>query len=613
MRDIKIPQMSKTSLRIPYFKVHIGSREGYRVTADVPTAGVGGIMSAATEIANKATAIVKQGKINTTEKITKFLEKYITKVEVSETMDGPEQFTIEIKDPEMNWMFNEQLFLGRQIMVDMGYWQGGELKWRPKAEGFMNQMEYTFPEDGVPRLILRGFGMIWDVLNKTQESFDITITSVLPDGEEWVEGPARAKGYYPSIVKFLQQVGLRFGLVAIPGLTMPKNLDAQVLRVAGTINVGGRVILPQVPFTKPPASLDLSAGGIEIPKPYRVQSSGQNTWNGFLRSMADELGCVFLPKGRYIRFYPAAWINAAVMQGDTIRETISEYEKQLPNETLPDIREALKKQIATLKEEEKKQNILASQGYTDGEEDLKELHYRYGMKNLLSFAPKLTDLNTSGYMAMALDPDTGAISFATSAEPSEAGTYSTTQMNFNKTDKEKITEQAGIKLENPKTVSKATSDELAKANIGPELTAEEQNYQKLRLNQITGIGPKNEVELQGMTDATFRKWMWFTEASATAIGEIDYTVGIPVMVRGLGYQTDNGKVCGRWFVFKVTHRIQAGKDYICEFQLKRYWQFPQEMDRGEAATNDYQTPQSIGTELGTAPRRVIQDVTKLPG
>lgn len=491
------------------------------------------------------------------------LNASIEEITVEETMLNADKFTIKIFDPDMTVMFDQNLYIGQLVFANIGHLH----KYTTKIDGFINKMSFKFPQDGIPRLVIEGFAINWDALNKHKLMWDVKVDARLPDqpGTERFD-PKKGRGTVASIREMLDRIVEVNGLKIIWGATVPVNIQEELIKSAGVTEF------------------------------YQILASGNMTTLEFLHKFADKHGCYIFVKGRYLHMYPPAFVDSPAhgredydSQALKLERDIEALEKltPIPKETIA----AKKKEIIRLKKKSKDATpaIETIKGAYEGSKTLwykmdNQLEGQAGTGyNLLSFEPQLQNLNVAGYLGMSIDPETGDISMGhtlTKKTQEDAATSARRRRSALKENKEFV---AKTGLETGFADGEKLRDDIILQ--GGIATPEQQNSSMKQASvATTGEAARSDSEMQSLANFNFRRSMWFTSASATAIGDVDYTVGMPVFIFGFGTRESlqagkhESKICGKWYIKSVTHKLKKKTAYLCEFKLQRWMQFPAGMD-----------------------------------
>lgn len=554
-----------SAIRSPYLRIQIGSRDD----------------EFDDNIKNKA-MLLNQKFLN---QVGMNIERYVTRVEVIESMEGADRFVVELVDPKMTIMFSEELFIGRSMFIDMGYTQGSSCYKRQMVEGPISTMEFHFTDDGLPKLTISGLGVCWGVLNNEQLRFNISFRKVPEKPSLSLSGLAPLhQRTYNNIQQMLEQVADAFGLKIVRGKTVPDYLDQYILK--------------------------------DVDYATNLNPEGFVTWNQYLSQLATKVGCQFYQKGRFLHFFPAAWLNAPVKRRDDMQRSIDELKtkRKAVNPTMgpPTEEEAnlLAQYDAVIEAKETELSKWDLNMATTSNDGLYELNYMMGNKNMLTFKPTLTDLNTAGYIAMAMDPKTGEISFG------NANVVGNDAGNINLAKRVGVASaESNLGVTYNVTPKVLDEKDLTKGNDLEEILIGLTNEEKLKVREIRNKilnkknvpdqGPMDNAQAAAAAQASFLNWMWFAEAKAECVGDTELTCGMPVWVRGLGprknsnddktREYDSGKLCGKWYIYTVKHEITPDKMYTCDLELKRFWNYIDnfdsnpELSKNGVATNDNKT------------------------
>jgi hypothetical protein len=553
------------------------------------------------------------------------LNAHVTELIIHETMQAADSFTIKMIDPDMSFMFGENLFIGRYIFISIGL---GKSEVR-KIDGFINSMQYEFPSNGLPVLVIEGYGTVWDVLSKDSHIWKVKIS----DDPWWAgkDGPIRKGGgdpafwcaEYLSLRELFNAIQQRFDLEPIDwGRTIPADIDRKIY-----------------------LTIDETLEG--TPREFKGIPCGKmSTWE-FLGKLADNMGCIFFMKGREMHFYPAAWIDAPVdfdKRAAEKKSAILEKIKKTPNlfekAKLIAQSKALEQSISEIVKRSSMQADEARVGKTFWYKMDNQIPGLEGTGyNLLSFKPELQNLQVGGYFGMAMDPKSGRITFGTATEDKNLGAIQTatpaqgtTGLNAESgtfiAEKPKPQGQVALLNEKKKTppatvktptppgtsaspkpkpslldkIKSAAKDKLKElvqkvlpAGVGSVLTSAVENKYTPGKQGVRVMQPeagKSSEEMDGLAAASYRKWMWFATAQAEVVGDPHLTVAMPAWIYGFGTPKQlqqglhNEKICGKWYVFGVTHRITTGKAYLCELELKRFWQWAQPINPSDESHAD---------------------------
>jgi hypothetical protein len=439
------------------------------------------------------------------EKAIQYEEKLnacIEEVVVEESQDGAPKFTVTIVDANMEYMFDENLFIGRYLFIDLGL----QSAHAPKIDGFVNNMRYAFDESGIPTLTLEGFGTMWDALTKNTQPIGNTFDNF-------------------TVLEILHWVGDNFGLKVDEGRTVPKDIDELLY---GT-----------------------KLKGTDFSNFKRISGHNKNAY-GYLNALAKYYGCVFFIHGRELHFYPTSWIDSPISKEET------------PVDLTHDLRNLVDKKILSFWY--RMDNTIpgkAGTGY-----------------NLLSFEPEVTDLNMAGYYGMSMDANSGKVSF--SSDSLAMGEMGKSGAVNGDPDLSAIMTKNGLAI-SPKNAAMGVDGSTSPADNSklalPHTVTAERSSATIRTRRNHPGPAKTGAELTAIAKASFRKSMWFAKANAMVYGDIDITCAIPVYIFGLGRRNiktgevlHNEKVCGKWYVYTVEHRVKKGQDYTCSLALRRFLQ-----------------------------------------
>lgn len=502
--------------RVPYFHVYVGRRPQAGINGPWRIDALGFTPSSEYEDALNAT---------------------IEKVTVEESMSGASKFTIKIHDVNMEYMFDENLYLGRYMFIDIGLVD----KHKPKIDGFINSMRYEFPEDGIPVLTLEGFGTMWDAMTKDSANITNQYDNM-------------------SISEVLAKAADQYGLTVDWGRTVPANIDTLIH--------------------------GLSVSQDMIKKFKSVSGSRNAYW--YITAMAEFYGCFFFIHDRNLHFYPATWIDAPVDSSSTRKE--AQYVLMRSKSTSPKLLSDINMSANEIMGQPRP---IAEAGVIDD----RIMSFWYKMDNtvpgkqgtgynLLSFEPELTNLNMAGYFGMSMDAASGEISFS-----SEGTTKVADEMGYSGASSKEGT-PIDVKfgkdgaVNSPVLNAKGPTGEPIVSNVtlsgdyATRAVIAEESPKAMPTRSVGATAARSNAELTSMAQASFRKWMWFAKATATVMGSADITVAIPVLLWGFGKRQKNGdiehngKVCGKWYVMAATHTVEARRDYLCQLELQRFWQMP---------------------------------------
>jgi hypothetical protein len=569
------------------------------------------------------------------------LNAHTTELIIHETMQAADSFTIKMIDPDMSFMFGENLFIGRYIFISIGL--GQEVV--HKVDGFINSMQYEFPSNGLPVLVIEGYGTVWDLMSKDVHMWRIRIA----DKPEEMGPTVYFNKTYTSLKEFFDTIQAQFGLEPIDwGRTIPKDLEQR-------IQLEGKS------------------------REFKGMPSGRMSAWEYLGQLADRMGCIFFLKGREMHFYPAAWIDAPVDFDKRAAEKKSAIVSQISKTNNPIQKASLLKKLGSLnqsiKEVISKTTIFSKFGKFTTDKEAKtgktfwykmDNPLRYGTGyNLLSFKPELQNLQVGGYFGMAMDPKSGRITFGKATENDNLGSIQTatpTQgtSGYNPKTGQFISEKppAGqvtlstTKKAPPATVKTPTPPGTSAApKPKPSLLDKVKSAAKNKLKEYvqklvpsgllggaatssveSALTPgkqgvrvmqpeagKSDEEMGGLSAASYRKWMWFATAQAEVIGDPHLTVAMPVWIYGFGSPQQlkegvhNEKICGKWYVFGVTHRITTGKAYLCELELKRFWQWAQPTHPSDEDHTNTKKVDDVKLVLDTAFGKKVTVVNPLDG
>jgi hypothetical protein len=456
----------------------------------------------------------------------------IKSVTVVDSVLTTDTFDIVIQDPDLIWISKLApafLNLGDIISIELGYAEPfqGEPGFENKITGRITSVDFNVPQNGVPEIKIHGMNFseyllrLPFIIEGTRGKWGKGNKQISPPTGDFVYfANNNLDGYLREVV--LPRYGLTEGRIDTGYTNNP-------------VGVSGPVKVKELPD-----SVRHLAGNVFVKKG-KVNDYG-NLYEA-LSYLASTLNCVFFVKGTNLYFFS--------------HENLQTAPPRFP------------------------------------------LHWRSGLKNLLSFNVSKVGQDTAGFTMGGYD-ENGRTQDTFIADAVDA----VIQSNLGEIRK-RINEKANYTLEDAYADARKNpvlSQMIHDLQITPEEFAGYLNMKKnvldkmraadYRVNLKTGEkvllpmasvkgppGEGGERDLGADSGEKIRRLLYFVDAQATALGDIELRAGTKVAVSITGEDTtpvvhsgiSGTSIDGPWYLHEVQHTITHEGGYKCDLTLKKYW------------------------------------------